>query len=369
MSVLDHTFGVILAGGGGTRLWPKSRQKTPKQFLKLVNDKTMIEVTADRITQLIPWERIIVVTNKKYQARVAELLPNVPQEHIIAEPEKKDTALAMLVGSMFAHSIDPEAVVINMASDHTLQNEKEFCRVMKAAAKTADSSDNIVSVGISPTKPATGFGYIKVGDDLAKVAKGLSVFQVDSFTEKPNEPTAKAFIATGKYFWNANMYVWKTQTIIAAFEEHMPQLLEKSSPLLTTSGAAFHKKLAEVYHDAEAISIDYAISEKANNLVLIPGDFGWDDIGEWQVVYEHGIKDLSGNVVIGNDDGSDKHVLAIESDGNLIHLDGRLVALIGMQDYMIVDTEEILMVAPRSKSQEVKKLVERLKEKKKNEYL
>lgn len=368
MSSLDHTYAVILAGGGGTRLWPKSRTKTPKQFLKLTGEKTMIELTADRINALIPWERMIVVTNTRYEKEVRELLPKIPKTNIIAEPEKKDTALAMLTGSIYAKLLDPEAVIINQASDHTVENQTEFLSVMRAAAQAAQSSDRLVTVGIAPSYPATGFGYIKIGEDIDKIGKH-SVFAVDSFTEKPNETTAKAFISTGKYFWNANMYVWSAESILAAFAAHFPSMSKKVAPLLKTSPKTFHTKLAQVYADADAISIDYAISEKADNLVLIPGDFGWDDIGEWQVVYEHGSKNLSGNVIIGNEDGSPKHVLAISSHNNLVHLDRRLVALIGINDCIVVDTDEILMIAPRSKSQEVKKLVTRLKEEKKNEYL
>lgn len=364
---LDHAYAVILAGGGGTRLWPKSRKKTPKQFLKLTGKKTMMQVAADRIVKVIPWERVIVVTNALYKEEVGEQLPEVPKQNIIAEPDKKDTALAMLTGTLYAKSLDPDAIIVNSASDHVVADEKEFVRVMKAAIKEADDEKVLVTVGITPTFPSTAFGYIKVGEDLRKVGSGLSLFKVDSFTEKPKEPTARAFISTGKYFWNANMYVWKANTLMEAFKEHMTDMHELVQPLLEKTGKAFHDALPAIYEAAESISIDYAISEKAENLVLIPGDFGWDDIGEWKVVYDLGKKDLAGNVIIGDSD--EVHTLAINSHNNMVHVNGRLVALVGINDMIVVDTDEIVMIAPKSRSQDVKKLVERLKEENKKEYL
>lgn len=367
MNPLDHTYGVILAGGGGTRLWPKSRNKTPKQFLKLTGKQTMMQVAANRITKMIPWERIIVVTNEMYREEVAEQLPEVPQENIIAEPDKRDTALAMLIGSLFALSKDPDAIVINGASDHVVTDEKEFVKVMKAAVTVAARGIDLVTVGITPTFPSSGFGYIKIGQDIEKIERDLSLFKVDSFTEKPNEATARAFISTGRYFWNANMYVWAAQTLVEAFRSHLPEMFEQTKDLRTMDAASFHETLPAIYKSAQSISIDYAISEKADNLVLIPGDFGWNDVGDWKVVYELGKKDLSGNVLLSDSD--EVHTLTINSKNNLIHANGRLIALVGIDDMIVVDTDEIMMIAPKSRSQDVKKLVERLKEEDKKEYL
>lgn len=366
MNNLDHVFFVILAGGGGTRLWPKSRKKTPKQFLKLTSSDTMMQVTAQRVTQLVRWERIIVVTNKDYFEDVKLQLPQIPEQNIIAEPEKKDTALAMLTGTLFAKTLDSEAIVANAASDHVINNPHEFVRVMHAALEVAAEKKNLVTVGITPTFPSSGFGYIKVGQDIKKI-EGQTVFSVENFTEKPNVPTARAFISTGKYFWNANMYVWAADTLFEAFKKYQPELFQKTTPIQNCSPQEFHQRLADVYKDALSISIDYAISEKANNLVLIPGDFGWDDVGDWKVVYDLGKKDEAGNVVMG--ENPEARTLAIESQNNLIHTNGRLVALFGMDDMIIIDTPEILMIVPKSKSQDVKKLVEKLKEEKLEKYL
>jgi len=363
----QHVFGVILAGGGGTRLWPKSRNTTPKQFLKLTGKDTMVQVAAMRLTKLVPWDKIIVVTNTLYVDAIRNQLPQIPPANIIAEPEKRDTALAMLTGALYAMSQDPDAVVINGASDHVITDEKEFCRVMEAAVEIATDKKNLVAVGITPTRPDTGFGYIKIGDHLRKTKAGLAVFKVDSFTEKPNATTARAFLSTGKYFWNANMYVWSAQAIQHAFEKFMPELYTLTAELPKLNVQDFHQALPKIYQKATAISIDYAISEKADNLLLIPGDFGWNDVGDWKVVYELGQKDLAGNVTIS--DGESVKSLCINSENNLIHTDGRLIGMIGINDLIIIDTPEILLIVPKGRSQDVKKLVERLKEEGKKEYL
>ncbi len=367
MNISDHAFAVILAGGGGTRLWPKSRNQTPKQFLKLTSDRTMMQVAADRVTKMVDWDHVIVVTNAQYLDEVKSQLPEVPVQNIIAEPAKKDTALAMLVGTLFAYSQDPEAVVLNGASDHVVTDVGGFVKVMEAALQEAATGENLVTVGITPTFPSSAFGYIKIGEDLRKINRDLSVFKVNSFTEKPNVATARAFISTGKYFWNANMYVWAAKTLMQAFQKHQPETYALTESLATLQGTAFQKALPAIYEQATAISIDYAISEKADNLVLLPGDFGWNDVGDWKVVYDLGKKDSEGNVVTGDSHKAD--TVIINSQHNLIHANGRLVALIGVEDLIVVDTDEILMIVPKNQSQDVKKAVEQLKADGKTEYL
>ncbi|MBP7740807.1 mannose-1-phosphate guanylyltransferase [Candidatus Woesebacteria bacterium] len=367
MSHLDHVYAVILAGGGGTRLWPKSKIKTPKQFLKILGEKTMIQVTVDRISGLIPWERIIIVTNELYKDEVYQQLPNVPKENIISEPQKRDTALAMLTGALYAKTKDQDAVIVNLASDHVVANQNEFVRVMTFASKIASENDFLVTVGISPIRPSTGFGYIRIANVIDQIAQNLDLYKVESFTEKPNEEKAKEFISTGKYYWNANMYVWSTSSLEKSFKKYMPEMYDLTKDLSKSNPSEFQNHLKAVYDQAEAISIDYAISEKADNLVLIPGNFGWDDVGDWKVVYDLENKNQDGNVIIG--DQKDKNVITIDSKNNLIHTNGRLISTVGIENMIIIDTPEALMIMPKSRSQDVKLIVEKLKQEKKEEYL
>jgi len=364
---LDHTYAVILAGGGGTRLWPKSRNKTPKQFLKLTGNKTMLQLSALRINQLVPWSKIIVVTNKKYQEEILQELPSLPKENIVLEPQKRDTALAMLAGAKYAKLFDDQAIILNAAADHVVENEKEFVKVMKVAAELALQKSHILTVGITPNYPTTGFGYIKIGEKFKALKNGVGIFKVSNFTEKPDKVTAQSFIKTGKYFWNANMYVWSAETLVQAFKKHKPSMYQLTAGLDRVSKTQFKKLLPAIYSQAESISIDYAISEKADNLLLIPGDFGWNDIGEWQVVYDLGKKDQKNNVLIG-ERVQDKTLL-LDSQNNLIQTDKKLISLLGVNEMIIVDTPEILFIAPKKKSQEVKKVVEELKKQKLDKYL
>ncbi len=362
----DHVYCVILAGGGGTRLWPTSRDKTPKQFLKLTDDKTMMQIAAERGNKIVDWDRIIVVTNQKYSEEVKKQLPEIPDHNIIAEPERKETAMAMLVGALYAQSLDPDAVVFNLASDHVVTDEKEFIRVMHSALEVAVRNKHLISIGITPSSPSSAFGYVRRSELLEEV-KSNPVYKVVNFTEKPTVEKAKEFLQTGEYYWNANMYVWSAKALVEAFRKHKPSLLERTEHLASISPADFHASLASLYNGAEKISIDYAISEKADNLVLIPGDFGWDDVGDWKVMYNLSQKDENKNAVVHSERAV--HPLVLDSQKNLVYTHGRLVALVGLDDYIVVDSDDILMVVPKSRSQDVKKLVNQLKEENRKEYL
>lgn len=358
---MEHVFVVILAGGGGTRLWPKSREKTPKQFLKLYTKNTLMQDTYRRARFFADPEHIIVVSNKNYLDDVKAQLPDLPEKNIIGEPAKRETAPAMLLGALIAYKRDPDAIVVNFASDHIATDEQEFTHVINTAIDVAAQKESIVAVGITPTFPHSGLGYIKIGEELKKVQR-LPVFRVESFTEKPNVATAKAFLATGKYFWNACNYVWAAETLIHAFEKHSPQILATMKPILSVIDTdSFMSIASNAYANVEKIAIDYAISEKADNLVLIPGDFGWNDIGDWKVVYDLQKKNEAGNVILC--ENGDGEVVCHDSTNNLVHTHDRVIALVGMSDTIVIDTGEILLVMPKDRSQDVKKIVESIKEK------
>ncbi len=364
-----HVYALILAGGGGTRLWPKSREKTPKQFLTLGSDKTLLRATAQRVHHLMDWDHMFVITNISQYEDVRRELPEVPKENILCEPQKRETAMAMAVGAMLIQQKDSQAVVLNFASDHVVTNLEEFLHVMRVAAKTAEDHRHLVTVGISPTFPHTGLGYIKIDVEHTRTDR-LPIFKVESFTEKPNFATAKAFLATGRYFWNANNYVWSCTAIEKAFQQHAPITAKLLEMLRTHIGKSdWEEALKEAYEQAESISIDYAISEKSDNLLLIPGDFGWNDVGDWKVVYDLAQKDAEGNVVLQDESSKNGEFVQYNSRDNLVNVNGRLVALVDVEDTIVIDTPEILLVMPKSRSQDVKKIVEQLKEKKKKMYL
>ncbi len=367
-SIKKNIYAVVLAGGGGTRLWPLSRTNNPKQFLKLNENISLIEGAINRITQFIPWENVIVVTNKKYSQTISKLFPKIKKNHIIAEPQKKDTALAMLVGSIFASKLNDDAIIVNVASDHTIEDQDKYEKTILAGALYAKQTDSIVAIGIVPTSPHTGYGYIKIGQEIKKMGKDLPVFKVEDFTEKPSLPVAIAYLSTGKYFWNANIYIWSTKTILKTYEKYMPSMYKTTfNKLKNVDIKNFNKSLEDIYRDSESISIDYAISEKADNLVLIPGDFGWNDIGSWSTVYKLSKKDLTGNALLTHQDRI--NILTIKSHNNLVHSNNRLIALYNVNDLIIIDTKDVLMICNMKDAQKVKDIVNKLKEENKKEYL
>lgn len=366
-----HEYALILAGGGGTRLWPKSREKTPKQFLKLGSDKTLLRQTAERIKLLVDWDHMYVITNITQYEDVVREVPEIPKEQIICEPLKRETAMAMAVGAMMIHQRDPEATIMNFASDHIVPNQDAFVRVMRAVADTAADGTHLVAVGILPTFPHTGLGYIQVDSEVEKRGT-LPVLKVQSFKEKPDLATAQSFLATGKYYWNANMYTWSASAILSAFKTLAPYTSALLDELLQHVGKpSFGQALKTAYEAAETISIDYAISEKSTNLLLVPGDFGWNDVGDWKVVHDISTQDADGNVILRENSANGKRgeVIAYNTKNSLIEANGRLIALVDLEDVVVVDTEDILLVMNKSRSQDVKKVVEQLKAQKKQQYL
>lgn len=356
-STNPHLYVVILCGGGGTRLWPLSRSSTPKQFIELISEETLFEKTLKRAESLVDENHIFIITNEQYLPEVVRLSPNLPSEQIIAEPAKKNTALAMGVAAGIIHAKDPDAVIINLASDHLITNLTEFHNTVLAAAHAAVETASIVSIGIRPTFPHPGLGYIHHGDKL-KFESDYPVYQVAGFREKPTVAVASEFLQTGEYYWNANLYTWSAKVILHEFKTLAPKLYQHIEAIAQATPQQFANVLKQEYLHAPEAQIDTAISEKTQRLVVIPGDFGWSDIGSWNVVHDEATKDEAGNALIEREEGAEW--IKLETTNSLVSVGRKLVVTIGVDNLMIVDTPDALLITTKGKAQEVKKVVEQL---------
>lgn len=354
-----HLYVVILCGGGGTRLWPLSRSATPKQFIDLVGRETLFEKTLKRARLLVADPNIFIMTNKDYEGVVAKFANSIPPENIIAEPAKKNTAMAMGTIAGLINARDKEAVIINLASDHLIGDDEGFCQAVLAAAEIAGQNKFIVTVGITPSFPHTGLGYIHADGEVTRV-NNLPVIKVAGFREKPDLASATEFLATGKYFWNANLYTWSSALIMAEFAEHAPHLFAHIEQIVKHVGKQdFEAVFANEYAQAKEEQIDTAISEKTTKLAVIPGNFGWSDIGSWNVVYDEVGKDDAGNAMIAREEGADW--LAIDTKNSLVSSYKKQIVTLGLENIVVVDTPDALLVMHKDRSQEVKKIVENLK--------
>jgi mannose-1-phosphate guanylyltransferase len=356
-------YAIIPAGGSGTRLWPLSRSSHPKHLLNLTGEGSLIQITVNRIKPLIPPERILIVTEQSHAAALHQQLPEIPAHNIIVEPARRDTAAVIGLGLLHARKRDPEAVVAALHADHIIHNEKHFRTILAAAATFAEQSDNIVTIGIQPTCPHTGFGYIKSGDQSTS-SDGITAFKVEQFTEKPDLPTAKAFITTGTYFWNAGMFIAKASILAQAYQKYLPehyQMLEQIGATIDTDRET--QTLASLYPSLAKIPIDTGIMEKATNILVIPADIGWSDIGSWAVVKEVIPPNQGANLVLG------EH-LGIDTSGCIIYSQGsRLIATIGLRNMAIIDSGDAILICPLERAQQVKSMTGLLKDQLKDTYL
>lgn len=363
----DHLFVVILCGGGGKRLWPRSRRAAPKQFIKLFGKKTIFQKTVERLESFVASKHLFVVTNSDYIDEVRDQAPQIPKENIIAEPEAKNTAMAVGLGALYIKKRDPEAVIINLPSDHFVEETKRFLEFLLVASEASSSGEFLVTVGIKPTFPHTGYGYIKMGK-IWKKLNGEDIFRVEKFTEKPDLATAKKFIESGRYLWNAGIYIFKISAFLEALAKHSPKTSELLKRIEEAIGEENEEKVLKgAYHEAEDISIDYAVAEKAKNMLVVPGEFGWSDIGDWKIVYDLSPKDKNGNVIIQEREKGE--FISVDTENCLIHLSDQLVAAVGVKDLVIVDTPNAVLVADKKRAEEVKKLVKLLENEGRLEHL
>ena len=354
-------YALIMAGGSGTRLWPRSRESCPKQLLGLLSEKTMLQEACQRIAPLVPDDKIFMVTNEAYTDVVRQQVPQVPAANIIGELEGHGTAPCIGLSALYLRRLDPDAVMAVLTADHYIEKADELRRALGAAAQVAEEG-HLVTLGIEPNRPATGYGYIERGEKLAQVS-GHEVYQVEKFTEKPDLATAQAFVESGRYYWNSGMFIWKVSTILREFEKLMPQLYAQLMEIDAALGTAEERAVLErVWSKVENETIDYGIMERAEDVAVIPVDIGWSDVGSWATLLELLPADREGNVVGG------QHI-GLDTKGSLIHSSHRLVATIGLKGMIVVDTEDALLVCPKERAQEVRDLVDMLKELGRDEYL
>lgn len=345
---MSERYIVIMAGGRGERFWPKSRLKKPKHLISIVGDEPMLLQTVNRLKSVVPKENIFIITNKEQREAVLELCCELAPSQIIAEPVGRDTAAAVGLAKVLVKQKNPKGVFAVLPADHVINDVENLEKCLNAGFEIASNEDVLVTIGIPPTEASTAYGYIKKGE------KKEIFYKVDKFVEKPNFEKAKEYLESGDYFWNAGMFVWSVTALEKALKQHCPDLslglagLEASNYL--------EAALSTLYVELPKISIDYALLEKANNVVSIPASFDWDDVGEWPAIARHNKMDTKNNVISG--DG-----VITEGSGNIIvNEDGHLTALIGVDDLIVVQTKDATLICHKNKAQDIKKLLKQVSE-------
>ena len=349
MKNMDNYYVAIMAGGVGSRFWPASRESLPKQFLDILGvGKSLIRLTFERFQNIIPADRIFVVTNKTYKDLVAEHIPEMPEENIITEPSRNNTGPCVAYTAMRLKAINENACFVIAPSDHVILKESFFLEKIVQSLNYASENDAILTLGIQPTRPDTGYGYIESTQEEA----APSIEKVKSFREKPDLTTAKTYLDAGSYYWNAGIFVWSVKTILKSFEENANDIYE----ILNRDFSKYNTDeeqdyIDEVYPQTPKISVDYAILEKANNVYTLPADIGWSDLGTWNALHAFKDKNAEGSVVIG------ENTMLLDSKDCIIRSDAeKLVVIKGLNDYIVIDEKDVLLVYPKSEEQSIKSL-------------
>lgn len=351
-------YGVIMAGGSGTRFWPLSRKNLPKQLLNLSGNGLMINETIDRMAKVIDRSNIFIVTNKDQAEKLEELVEEgIPKDHILVEPAARNTAACIGYAATEIINKFSDGIMCVFPADHHIKNEDEFTRILKIAIDEAEEQNKLVTIGITPTFPSTGYGYIKFNNDAGIVKK------VEQFVEKPNYENALEYIKSGEYLWNSGMFVWKTSTILDNFKRFVPKI----SSMLDIIGEAMNtpneeKVIIELYPKFQSISIDYSIMERSDDVVVVEGDFGWNDVGSWDTLGALYDTDENGNIITG------EHI-NLETYNCIAYSEKRLITTIGIKDTIIVETDDVVLVCSKDKAQDVKKIVEILDKSGREQYL
>lgn len=352
---MNNLYALIMAGGGGTRLWPLSRKGRPKQMLPLVEDRTMFQISVERLDPLLPPQNILIVTGRNQVEQLSRSTPQIPLENFIIEPFGKNNGPAVGLAMMHIQRRAPEALVAVLAADHHIANKEKFRRVLGSAAELA-AQGYIVTLGIDPTFPSTGYGYIKRGEPLARIGDFES-YHAAGFTEKPNLETATQFLLDGRYSWNSGMFLFQTDQALKEYACQQPAMYALLQEIDAAIGTDHYESTLErLWPQMPTLSIDYAIMEKAEHMAVIPVDMGWSDIGSWATLYEVLEGDQNGIVTRGAGHGH----IHIDTKDTLVFSDRRVVT-IGIEDLVIVDTEDVLLVCHRDRSQDVRKVIDQLK--------
>jgi len=352
----------IMAGGIGSRFWPLSRADYPKQFLDILNmGKTLIQSTYERYCRLVPEENIFIITAAEYIPILKEQLPQVQEENILGEPYRKNTAPCIAYLSFKLLSKDPEAMMIMAPADHLIQDTDEFLKTASRAIEFIDHINALVTLGIKPTYPNTGYGYIQ-HDSIAAAG---DIFKVKTFTEKPTVELARTFIASGDFLWNAGIFAWKVRNIIAAYEKYLPEMYEVFAAEMDNFNTDREKSAIEqIYPQCISISIDIGIMEKADNVYVIPSAFGWSDLGTWNSAWDNMEKDYLGNAAAG------KNIMVIDATKCMVHAtDNKLLVLQGLDDFIVIDTDDVLLICKKDREQEIKEFVSEIKRNKGDKFL
>jgi len=350
-AVFKHTYAVIMAGGSGTRFWPLSRQKHPKQLLTLFGQRSLLEQTVARIRPIIPPGRVYIFTSEPIANKVRRLLPRIPSGQIVGEPASRNTAPTLGVAAYEIVRRDPEGLMVVLPSDQVIAKPWVFRRVLASACRVASTARRSVVVGLKPTRPDTGFGYLCLGRSEGKVA-GHEVFRVTRFTEKPKLAVARRYVASGRHLWNGGMFIWKASTLIENLERFQPEMARQLRQI-ADAGGVHSQAFRRIYPGLRKISIDYALMEKIPNVFAVPADMGWNDVGSWAVVYELGNQDSEKNV-------RPRGSLSLDSQGNMVFSPKKYVVTVGVHDLIVVETDDALLVCARAHCQDVGKAVREL---------
>lgn len=358
----SNLYSCVMAGGTGTRFWPQSTVKKPKQLLSIGTEKPLINLTLDRISKLIKPENQLIVTGDVIEDAIRSAAKSVPAENIISEPMRRNTAPCILLAAKWISRKNPEGIMCTLPSDHLIANSDRFLSIIQNAAACAADQDVLITLGITPDYPETGYGYIEFGEKVGQ-SEGHEYFKVKAFHEKPDSKKAEAYLDAGNFYWNSGMFVWSVRSILKAIQKYMPDLYEAFEPLDSLADAAdFNNAINEIYPIIEGISIDYGVMEKADNIIGFPSDIGWNDVGAWTCLQDLLEPDSNGNVHQGDH-------LSIDSEGCIVSSEDGIIVTIGAKDMIVVHTKNATLVCDKNRAQEIKKIFGLMEKKKLDKYL